>query len=63
MAGRIIRFLAVIGMRQKTSSLRVMPLSDAAVGELVATPPHITSPYVFWHHDGKRHSAFANSSS
>jgi integrase/recombinase XerD len=37
------------------------PLSDEAVDTLVGTHRHITSPYVFWHHDGKRHSTFANS--
>ena len=42
--------------KTKTSSPRVVPLSDAAVGTLVGTPRHITSPYVFWHHDGKRHT-------
>ena len=47
--------------KTKTSSPRVVPLSDAAIGTLVGTPRHITSPYVFWHHDGKRHSTFANS--
>jgi integrase/recombinase XerD len=47
--------------KTKTSSPRVVPLSDAAIDTLVGTPRHITSPYVFWHHDGKRHSTFANS--
>ena len=47
--------------KTKTSSPRVVPLSDTALGTLVGTPRHITSPYVFWHHDGKRHSTFANS--
>jgi integrase/recombinase XerD len=47
--------------KTKTSSPRVVPLSDAALGTLVGTPRHITSPYVFWHHDGQRHSTFANS--
>jgi integrase/recombinase XerD len=42
--------------KTETSSPRVVPLSDTAIG----TPRHITSPYVFWHHDGKRHSSFAN---
>jgi integrase len=37
----------------KTSSPRVVPLSDAAIGTLVGTHRHITSPYVFRHHDGK----------
>ncbi len=38
-----------------------MPLSDAAIGTLTGTPRHITSTYVFWHHDGERYSTFANS--
>ncbi len=36
----------------KTSSPRVVPLSNVAIGTLVGTPRHITSPYVFWHDDG-----------
>jgi integrase/recombinase XerD len=28
---------------------------------LVGTRRHITSPYVFWHHDGQRHTTFDNS--
>jgi integrase/recombinase XerD len=47
--------------KTKTSSPRVVPLSDAAIGTIVGTPRHFTSPYVVWHHDGKRHSTFANS--
>jgi len=47
--------------KTKTSSPRVVPLSDAAIGTLTGTPRHITSPYVFWHHDGERYSTFANS--
>ena len=43
------------------ATMRVVPLSDAAIGTLVGTPRHITSIYVFWHHDGERYSAFANS--
>ena len=43
--------------KTKTSSPRVVPLSDAAVG----TPRHTTSPYVFRHRDGIRHTCFANS--
>ena len=38
--------------KTKTSSPRVVPLSDAALGTLVGTPRQITSPYVFWHADG-----------
>src|ERR1700677_1379233 len=47
--------------KTKTSSPRVVPLSDAAVGTLVGTPRHITSPYVYWHGDGHRYTCFANS--
>jgi site-specific recombinase XerD len=84
MSGRMIRFLAETGMRQKevcglewsqvsiqrrevrltktkTSSPRIVPLSDVAVGTLVGIPRHITSLYVFWHHDGQRDTTFANS--
>lgn len=39
--------------KTKTSSPRIVPLSDVAVGTLVVTPRHITSPYVFWHHYGR----------
>jgi len=34
--------------------------SDAAIGTSVGTPRHTTSPYMFWHHDGNRHSTLAN---
>ncbi len=46
--------------KTKTSSPRVVPLSDTAIGTLVGTPRHITSPYVFWHDDGQRYTTFAN---
>jgi integrase len=46
--------------KTKTSSPRVVPLSDAAVGTLTGTPRHPTSAYVFWHGDGQRYSTFAN---
>ena len=46
--------------KTKTSSPRVVPLSDAAPSTITGTPRHLTSPYVFWHHDGKRYSTFAN---
>jgi integrase len=46
--------------KTKTSSPRVVPLSDAAIGTLVGTPRHTTSPHVFWHDDGKRYTTFAN---
>jgi integrase/recombinase XerD len=45
--------------KTKTSSPRVVPLSDAALGTLVGTPRHITAPYVFWHDDGQRYTNFA----
>jgi hypothetical protein len=41
------------------SGQRVLPLSDVALGTLVVTPRHIISPYVFWHHDGQRHTTLA----
>ncbi|GGC45523.1 integrase [Siccirubricoccus deserti] len=44
--------------KTKTSSPRVVPLSDAALGTILGTPRHITSPYVFWHGDGERYTAF-----
>jgi integrase len=47
--------------KTKTSSPRVVPLSDAAVGTLIGTPRHITAPSVFWHHDGQRYTRFATS--
>ncbi len=46
--------------KTKTSSPRVVPLSDAAVGTLVGTPRHVTSGVVFWHGDGRRFTTFAN---
>src|SRR5690242_2014379 len=45
--------------KTKTSNPRVVPLSDEAVGTLVRTPRHMTSPYVFWHGDGVRYTCFA----
>ena len=47
--------------KTKTSSPRVVPLSDAATATLIGAPRHITSPYVFWHDDGRRYACFANS--
>jgi integrase len=47
--------------KTKTSSPRMVPLSDAAIGTLVGTPRHITAPFVFWHGDGVRYTCFANS--
>jgi len=46
--------------KTKTSSPRIVPLSDTAMSTLVATPRHITSPYVFWHDDGQRYTTFAD---
>lgn len=46
--------------KTKTSSPRVVPLSDAAIRTLIGTPRHITSPYVFWHGDGRRFTTFTN---
>ena len=38
----------------------MVPLSHVALGTLLGTPRHPTSPYVFWHGDGRRHMRFAN---
>jgi integrase/recombinase XerD len=46
--------------KTKTSSPRVVPLSDEALRTITGTPQHVTAPYVFWHHDGRRYSTFAN---
>lgn len=46
--------------KTKTSSPRIVPLSDQALGTIVGTPRHITSSYVFWHHDGQRFTQFSN---
>ena len=46
--------------KTKTSSPRVVPLSDDALGTLLDTRRHRTSPYVFWHHDGERFTQFPN---
>jgi integrase/recombinase XerD len=45
--------------RTRTSSPRMVPLSDAAIGTPVGTPRHIASPYVFRHNDGRRYTCFA----
>ena len=45
--------------KTKTSSPRVIPLSDDALGTIVGTPRHITSGYVFWHSDGQRYVEFS----
>jgi integrase len=45
--------------KTKTSSPRVVPLSEAALGTIIGTPRHPTSLYVFWHHDGERYTRFS----
>jgi integrase/recombinase XerD len=45
--------------KTKTSSPRVVPLSDAALGTILGTPRHPTSAYVFWHGDGARYTNFS----
>jgi integrase/recombinase XerD len=45
--------------KTKTSSPRIVPLSDAALGTLTGTPRHITGAWVFWHDDGQRYTNFA----
>ncbi len=47
-------------VKTKTSSPRVVPLSNAALSTLLDTPRHITSNFVFWHDDGARYITFAN---
>jgi integrase len=46
--------------KTKTSSPRVVPLSDAALGTLVGTPRHPTASFVFWRGDGSRYTTVAN---
>ena len=46
--------------KTKTNRPRTVPLSDAALGTILGTPRHITSGYVFWHHNGERYSCFSN---
>ncbi len=45
--------------KTKTSSPRVVPLSDLALGTLTGTPRHPTCVYVFWHGEGVRYTNFA----
>jgi integrase len=45
--------------KTKTSSPRIIPLSEAAYETLVRTPRHPTSAYVFWHSDGDRFRQFS----
>ena len=40
--------------------MALVPLSDDALGTILGTPRHITSLYVFWHHDGERFTQFPN---
>lgn len=47
-------------LKTKTSRPRVVTLSPEAVGTIVGTPRHITSPYVFWHGDGQRYVEFSS---
>jgi integrase len=44
--------------KTKTSSPRIVPLSDAALSTILGTPRHSTSLYVFWHSDGARYTGF-----
>lgn len=44
--------------KTKTSSPRIVPLSDAALSTILGTPRHSTSVYVFWHSDGARYTGF-----
>ena len=46
--------------KTKTSSPRVVPLSDEALAVLTGTPRHITRHYVFWNGDGRRYTHFAS---
>lgn len=45
--------------KTKTSSPRVVPLSDDAMGTILGTPRHPTSLYVFWRGDGERYTSFS----
>jgi integrase len=45
--------------KTKTSSPRVVPLSDDALGTILGTPRHVTSPVVFWRGDGDRYTKFS----
>lgn len=46
--------------KTKTSSPRVVPLSDEALAVLIGTPRHITRHNVFWNSDGRRYTHFAS---
>ena len=45
--------------KTKTSSPRVVPLSDDALGTLTGTPRHVTSVFVFWRGGGARYTTFS----
>jgi integrase len=45
--------------KTKTSSPRVVPLSDDALSTILGTSRHITSAFVFWHGDGVRYTCFS----
>jgi integrase len=45
--------------KTKTSSPRVVPLSDAALDTVLGAPRHPASPWVFWHGDGARYANFS----
>ena len=45
--------------KTKTSSPRVVPLSDDALGTILGTPRHITSAFVFWRGEGDRYTTFS----
>lgn len=46
-------------IKTKTSSPRIVPLSNAALETLASTPRHVTSKFVFWHGDGARFRQFS----
>lgn len=46
--------------KTKTSSPRVVPLSEEALAILTGTPRHITGHHVFWNGDGRRYTHFAS---
>ncbi len=47
--------------KTKTSSPRIVPLSQFALDTLLASPRHPTSPYVFWHNErGDRYHQFSS---
>jgi integrase len=46
--------------RTKTSTPRIVPLSDDALETLRTTPRHPFGTHVFWHHEGERYRQFSN---